>query len=197
MKSQSPDHLQDSFFKFKEGDDKAFAFFYEFYIDDLYAYGISLGAEKGIVEDTIQDIFVKIYFNEKDFASVDHLKYFLLRSVKNRLYDIYKSKEVTSKTDIGSDILNFSITTSVLDDIIGEEDRAIIQRKINNLLDLLTPRQKEAIYLRFMQELEYSEIAEMLDMSIHSVRKLVSRSLKRLKEDQQLKVVYLLFLSLI
>ena len=92
----------------------------------MYAYGISLGAEKEIVKDAVQDIFLKIYFDKKDFSTIDHLKYFLLKSLKNRLYNIYKSKAFSTATDISEDILNFSITTTVLDRIIDEEDRAVI-----------------------------------------------------------------------
>lgn len=185
------DKNNDLFTEFKKGKDDAFTFFYEFFINDLYAYGVSLGCEKEVVEDAIQDIFLNIYFDKKDFSSIDHLKYFLLKSLKNKLYNIYKSKKSLT-TNICEDILEFSITTTVLDTIIDEEDRIIIKHKIENLLTCLTSRQKEAIYLRFIQELEYSEIAEILDLTPHAARKLISRSMKRLREDQQLLLIYLL-----
>ncbi len=193
MDVSTPDYTS-LFSKFKEGDDHAFSFFYEFYINDLYAYGISLGGEKEVVKDAVQDIFLKIYFEEKDFSSIDHLKYFLLKSLKNRLYNIYKSKVVSTMTGISEDVLSFSITTTVLDRIINEEDRTIIQQQVEDLLSKLTPRQKEAIYLRFMQELEYEEIAEIMDITPHAARKLISRSLKRLRDDEQLLLICLCML---
>src|SRR5690554_2341045 len=180
-----PDH-QGLFSKFIEGDKEAFSFFYEFYINDLYAYGISLGGEKEVVKDAIQDIFLKVYFEEKKYSSVDHFKYFLLKSLKNRLYNFYKSKAVSSTTDISEEVLNFSITTTVLDKIIEEEDRVIIKQQVDDLLLKLTSRQKEAMYLRYIQELEYEEIAEILDITPHATRKLISRSMKRLREGEQL-----------
>jgi len=193
MNVSAPDHTS-LFTRFKKGDDHAFSFFYQIYINDLYAYGISLGGEKEVVKDTIQDIFLKIYFEEKDFSSIDHLKYFLLKSLKNRLYNIYKSKAVSTTTDISEDVLSFSITTTVLDRIIDEEDRVIIKQQIDDLLSKLTSRQKEAIYLRFMQELEYEEIAEIMDITQHAARKLISRSLKRLRDDEQLLLICLFML---
>jgi len=193
MDVSTPDYIS-LFTKFKEGDDDAYSFFYQYYINDLYAYGISLGGEKEIVKDAVQDIFLKIYFEKKDFVSIDHLKYFLLKSLKNRLYNIYQSKAVSTATEISEDVLGFSITTTVLDRIIDEEDRTIIKQQIDDLLSKLTSRQKEAIYLRFMQELEYEEIAEIMKMTSHAARKLISRSLKRLRDDEQLLLVYLLML---
>lgn len=109
MNVSTPDYTS-LFAKFKEGDDHAFSFFYEFYINDLYAYGISLGGEKEVVKDAVQDIFLKIYFEKKDFSSVDHLKYFLLKSLKNRLYNVHKSKAVSTTTGISSDVHGFSDT---------------------------------------------------------------------------------------
>lgn len=193
MNVSTPDHIS-LFTRFKEGDDHAFSFFYQFYINDLYAYGISLGGKKDVVKDAVQDIFLKMYFEKKDFSSIDHLKYFLLKSLKNRLYNIYKSKTVSTTAGISEDVLNFSITTTVLDRIIDEEDRAIIKQQVDDLLSKLTSRQKEAIYLRFMQELEYEEIAEIMDITQHAARKLISRSLKRLRDDEQLLLICLFML---
>lgn len=193
MNVSTPDHIS-LFTKFNEGDDHAFSFFYEFYINDLYAYGISLGGEREVVKDAIQDIFLIIYFEEKNFSSVDHLKYFLLKSLKNRLYNIYKSKAVSATTGISEDVLGFSITTTVLDRIIDEEDRTMIKQQVDDLLSKLTARQKEAIYLRFMQEMEYEDIAEIMNITQHAARKLISRSLKRLRDDEQLLLICLFML---
>lgn len=191
MDISAPDHAG-LFLRFKEGDKYAFSFFYELYINDLYAYGMSLGGEKEIVKDAIQDIFLKIYFNVKKFTSIDHLHFFLLKSLKNRLYNIYKSKIVTTTTGISNDILSFSITTSVLEQIIDEEDRVIIKQQIDDLLAKLTDRQREAIYLRFIQELEYEKIAEIMDITPHAARKLISRSLKRLKDSEKLLLIWMI-----
>lgn len=182
------------FEKFKEGDDDAFSFFYKLYINDLYTYGMSLGCEKEVIKDVIQDIFLKIYFEKKDFSSINHLKCFLLKSLKNRLYNIYKSKTVSSTIDISENIFCFSITTTVLDKIIDEENRTIIKLQIDNLLSKLTSRQKEAVYLRFMQGLEYDEISEIMDMTPHAARKLISRSLKKMRSDEQLLLIWLFML---
>lgn len=182
------------FCKFKKGDEDAFSFFYQFFINDLYAYGIGLGAKSEWVKDVIQDVFLKVYFKEKNYESLTHFKYFLLKSVKNKLYDLYKSKAFTSSVEISGDKQNFTVATTILDDIIGSEDKLIIQQKIDKLLSKLTARQKEAIYLRFIQELEYLQIADILNMTVPAVRKLIFRSLKRLKEDQRLFLIYLFLL---
>ena len=56
-------------------------------------------------------------------------------------------------------------------------------RMLKNLLKILTDRQKEAVYLRFIQELEYEEVANLLDMTAPAVRKLISRAIKRMRDE--------------
>lgn len=182
----------DIFLKFTEGDSEALSYFYTFFLNDLYAYGVSLGGDKDIVKDAIQDIFIKIHLGNKNFESIDHLKFFLLKSLKNTLYNIYSSRRVSGTTSITEDVLDFSITTTILDTIINEEDQIEIQHKIDSLLSKLTSRQKEAIYLRFIQEMEYEEIAGILNITQHGARKLISRSMKRLRKEQQFFLLGLL-----
>lgn len=179
--------------QFTAGCNEAFSYFYTYFMQDLYAYGISLGGSEDVVKDCIQDIFLQIHFAEKNFVSIDHLKFFLLKSIKNKLYNIYSSKRVLSSASMTEDVLNFSIKTTVLDTIIDEENRTAIQQRIDHLLSKLTSRQKEGIYLRYIQELEYAEIAEILRMTPTGARKLISRSLKRLREDQQVLLLQFLW----
>ena len=179
-----------NFIKLGEGDEKAFSFFYKYFINDLYAYGRSLGVEEKYVMDAVQDVFLKVFFEKPRFNSVEHFKYFLLRSLKNRLYDLFRSKSF-SKTDLlGEEVLNFSIKTTVLDDMIEAEDRTIIQQKIEKLLSDLSPLQKEALYLRYIQELDYVEISEMMNKTEVAVRKLVSLAIGKIrKENRMLPII--------
>lgn len=182
----TPEKITCLFVKFGEGDEKAFSFFYKYFMNDLYAYGRSLGATEAHVMDAVQDVFVNVFFDKPQLKSVEHFKYFLLKSLKNRLYDIFKSKSFSEATDIGGEALGFSIKTTVLDEIIEEEDRIIIEQKIEKLLSVLSPLQKEALYLRYIQGLEYSEISGMMDRSEVSIRKLVSQAIIKIRKENQI-----------
>lgn len=175
--------LPNIFARLQKGDKEAFSFFYRFFINDMYAYGRSLGAEDDRVMDAIQDVFLKIFFNKPRFKSVDHLKFFLLRSLKNRLYDYFKQKSLATTTGIQDEVLNFSIKATVLDEIIKEEDRAVVQQKVEKLLNRLSPLQKEAVYLRYIQELSYAQISEIMDKNETSVRKLVSQAINKIRKE--------------
>ena len=79
----------------------------------------------------------------------------------------------------------FTTEVTVLDTIIDEEEKSDIKEIVEDLLNTLTDRQREAIYLRYMQNLSYEEIAELLDISPGSVRKLVYRAIMCLREESR------------
>jgi len=177
------EEVSNIFVKLQKGDEEAFSFFYKFFINDMYAYGKSLGVEDDYVMDAIQDVFLKIFFNKPRFNSVAHFKFFLLKSLKNKLYDFFKYKPFSNTTDIQHDAFNFSIKTTILDEIIEDEDRVVVQQKIEKLLNSLSPLQKEAVYLRYIQELEYAQISEMMGRNETSIRKLVSQAINKIRKE--------------
>ena len=61
-----------------------------------------------------------------------------------------------------------------------------------NYSDVLTERQREIIYLRYMQECSYEEIAEIMQISVPACRKLLYRTLLKLKHNNTLVLFYLL-----
>jgi RNA polymerase sigma factor (sigma-70 family) len=194
--SVTPEKITQVFVKYGEGDDEAFSFFYKYFINDLYAYGRSLGADEKHVMDAVQDVFVKIFHDKPYLKSVEHFKFYLFKSLKNRLYDLFKSKPFSMISDIEGEVLNFSIKTTVLDDIIEEEDREIIRQKIEKLLSILTPIQKEALYLRYVQEFEYAEISEMMGKTQSAIRKLVSQAIQKVRKENNI-LPMILFIGLL
>jgi len=165
---------------FCNGSEFAFTTLYNKYVNTLLPYGISLGFNREILKDAIQDVFIKLYSNRQQLKEVKNFKFYLFRSFKNRLLDIQKGTVDTNELDPHE--MRFSIKTTVLDDLIEEEDRTLIQNKINQLLGCLTNRQREAIFLRFIHEMDYEEVGKLLSMTPQASRKLVSRAIGRIRE---------------
>jgi RNA polymerase sigma factor (sigma-70 family) len=164
-----------------EGDNDAFTQLYNTSVDKLFSYGVSMGFEKNICLDAIQDVFCKIFVNRSTLTNVNNISFYLLRSFKNRLLDISKqSKTEHLNTEHEP---TFLTEVSILDAIINEEEMELLQQRVKQLLLNLTNNQREAIYLRYMQEMEYDQIAELLNISPESVRKLVYRAMTKLREQ--------------
>lgn len=177
---------------FISGNEYAFSLLYKRYNNELFAYGTALGFDRETMKDAIQEVFYKLHRNKKQLGNIISLKYYLLRMLKNYLIDHYRSQMESSEFE--SHEFTFSITTTILDDLISEEEQLQLKSRVENLLKVLTDRQREAIYLRFIEELDYEEIGVLLNLSPHASRKLVSRGIKRMREiDQGLLVILFLY----
>lgn len=176
--------------QFLKGDDDAFAILYNNYINELLSYGKGLGFDNECLRDAIHDIFCVLYSDRKRIKNISNFKSYLFRALKNHLLnDLQKCSKNTTLEQKGND---FSIKITVLDELIEEEERLIIQETLEKCIACLTGRQKEAIYLRFIQEMEYDAIGIQLDMTSHAARKLISRALLKIRE-QQIPFSFLMF----
>jgi len=59
------------------------------------------------------------------------------------------------------------------------------------MLESLTPRQKEVLYYKYMKNLTYDEIGEIMQMNYQSILNLIQRSIKKLRETFAESKVYL------
>ncbi len=56
-------------------------------------------------------------------------------------------------------------------------------KRLKSNIEKLTKRQREVIYLRFYQELDYDEIAGIMEINYHSVVNLIYEALRMLRKN--------------
>jgi len=157
----------------------AFSFIYNFYVNDLLSYGVSLGFDEDTCRDAVHDVFCKILIDKKKFLNVNNLTSYIFRAVRNYLFNIQKKNYKIS--DSFSENIPFSIEITTLESLIDREDTEKLKQTVENLLNDLTPRQREVIYLRYMQEMDYEDIAVLMGINYNSARRLVHRSIEHLR----------------
>lgn len=168
---------------------------YNRYVDDLYTYALYLGFEKGIIMDAIHDVFCKFAADEKLLQDVSNIKFYLFKSLKNRLYDIYKArKEYVELSAIDLQETPFNIQVTIEERLIGQEEQQQIKNQLAEMLESLTERQREIVYLRYVQEYDYAQISELLNISVHGCRKLLSKAMQNLREKYG-TLIFLFLLS--
>ena len=175
---------------------EAYAKVYRDYVNELYSYAVSLGYSEGMAMDAIHDVFFKLVVSSKGLEDIGNVKFYLFRSIKNRLLDIQKHGRRITFDDMSKQ--DFRMDVSFADEmIISAEERHQIEIRVKKLMDELTPTQKEAIYLRYIQEMEYDEIADLLHINPESVRKLVHRGLDKLRQQNLGIIGFIIMLQIL
>ena len=84
-------------------------------------------------------------------------------------------------SDTAVEEINAVSPTDVEDDYMEEEKTRSNLLLVNNLMDQLSPRQREALTLYYIEEKKYEDICEIMDMNYQSVRNLMHRGLTKLR----------------
>ena len=158
--------------QFLEGNDDVCVYLYNSYADQLYAYGCGLGFDRETLKDAIHDVFLNLLARRRELGGVKNIRSYLFRAFYNRLIDFKRHECDTTEL---TPQLDLRITVSFADSLIDTEQAARLKTMLEHMLNELSPMQKSAIYMRYMYEMEYAEIAEILDVTPHAVRKFVSK----------------------
>ncbi len=163
--------------------------FYREYYRAMMHYGIKLVRNEELVKDCIQDCFFGLWQNPSRLARIENPKNYLIGTLRNLLL---KQLSVKQHDTDSSTLESFDV--SVEDNIIEQENIAIRSDKLQEAIDTLTPKQKEILYLRFYEGFSYDEIEKITGTNYQSVRNLLSKTLKKLKQAV-LFVFWVLFCS--
>jgi len=173
--------------RLKSGDKGALESIYNTHIEALLQYGMRFSNNQQLVEDAIQDLFIYIWNRREGLSDTDSIIRYLLVSLKRNLF---KKLKVAGKTvDAEPEHHSFAAELSIEDVLISEERDSERSQLLAQAFQQLSAKQKEAIYLRFYQKMEYDAICEILDINYQSVRNLISRSLQKLRDHMPLAIV--------
>jgi RNA polymerase sigma factor (sigma-70 family) len=178
---------------FKEGDRQAFDMLLRQYYPLLLNYGARLVADRTFVEDCLQDFFIDLWNKRAGLGDAKVLNAYLISSFRRRLF---REKEKTNRLKIVTDVTDdydFDVQFDIESDIISKETDNETSLKLKQHLDSLSKRQREAIYLRFYQSLEYPDIAEIMTINHHSAVNLIYDALKILRKNWVVPLIYWLF----
>ena len=177
---------------FLEGDDQAYSWIYTHYIQVLYNYGLQITPDSEIVKDCIQDVFVKIYKAKKKLTVPQNPKVYLMIALKNNIYNTF-NQELLQKNYAFS-LYQTEEQLTVKNEFIDQEARHEEMNNIKRMMKILTPRQREVIYYRFIEELSYDDICQIMGLNYQSAYNLLQRSLQKIREAYGVTGIWMLIL---
>lgn len=164
---------------YRQGDQNAFMSLYDMYAEMLLNYGLCITSDKELVKDCVQDVFIKLISKSQDLQ-VTKVTSYLLISLRNRLLDEFRCKNYMTETAV-EDIRISTTVEDVENSYILDESSLNNVRKVQILMDELTPRQRQVFTLYYIEQRKYEDICDIMQMNYHSVRNLVHRGMLKLR----------------
>jgi RNA polymerase sigma factor (sigma-70 family) len=179
--------------RFKEGDRAAFEQIYNTHFAALYNYGYRFCGNAAQAKDAVHQLFVKIWDHKEKLSTPPSIRHYLIKSLRHILLDQFKSE--SSSGAINDEDAYFSEQSHEFL-LIQEDASAEQQIYLKNALNTLTKRQREAIYLKFYENLSYEEVSATMSLTVNSAYNLISKAIESLRENMPyVNLVLLTFLA--
>lgn len=160
-------------------DQKAFDYVYLSTAKGLYKYGFRFTLDKEMIKDVLQDVYIHIWESRKVLSIQKSIKFYLFSAFRRELI---KRVNAACKFETIDDYHSKVSWELSFQEILEENQISLDSgHKLSRAIDALPLRQKEAIYLRYLQELTYDEISELMGVQIPSIYNLIFKGIKSLK----------------
>lgn len=185
-------HDQTIWNRLRAGDKAALSQIYQEQVDALFRYGCQFTRDEGLVEDMIQDLFIELWKNHNSLGNTDAIRQYLLVALRRKI--VRRLQQQQGRAD--------HLVKVQTEDNVQAADAAILQKesiqeqqtKVASALQQLSERQREILYLKYFEELNYKQIAELLQINHQSVRNTASAGLKALRKRLGPAIGWLLWL---
>lgn len=145
----------------------------------LLRYGRKFLAEKAHIEDAVQEVFIKVYQNIRDFDVTRPFRPWIYRIAHNMFVNTIRQNSRLPFVTMDLDLL--PSYASYERDPAGEEERAQMKELIDRGLETLAPNYREVIILYYLEQLGYQEIADVLRVPVGTVGVRLHRAREALK----------------
>ncbi len=156
---------------YQDGDLGAFEELYNRYTSKVYAYLRKRLQRNDAVEDLFQKVFLKVHENRDKYNPELLFAPWLFVITRNILIDWYRRKK-----DVAVENIEFLLDGQEREVDAGDQDldiKAMIQKLPENY--------RQMVELRYLEELDFEDIAKKLNIKESNVRKIVSRGVIKLR----------------
>lgn len=155
------------------------------YYRPMCIYGAKYIHSLDVVEDLVQDVFVKIW-DRKDYEALSNLRAYLFTAIKNACLTYLRKNKPEHLED-----LDFTWEQDLYIQVDEEEDVKDKIEQVQAAIEKLPPACSEVFNLVVLSGLKYQEAADDLGISVNTVKSQLKRAHRLLDEHLHL-VIFLL-----
>jgi len=170
----------DLIIEFKKGNPKSLTAIFKFYYAALCYFADRIIANREEAEDIAAESFYKLWKLHKNFDSMYGIRAFLYITTRNACLNFLKQAERVTRQQ--SDL---AYLVNAGEETFTEATRTEILREVYAAIENLPPQCRKIVKMSFVEGLKNHEIAEQLNISIHTVK------------NQKVRGIYLLKMKLL
>lgn len=167
--------------KMLSGDVTAYEHLIDRTYDLLFHYGTKFNSDSELIKDCIQDVFLGVWEKRNALNPEIPPKPYLLASLRRRLHRLASRLRMDCMDYYNESDVVFDLEFSAEYQLIESENDRILASRMTEMLNELPKRQKEAVFLRFYNDMEREEIAVVMDIQPQSVSNLLQEAFKFIK----------------
>lgn len=164
--------------KVKEGDFRKMGLLYERYHTQLYRFVFNMLRNREISEDTVQNIFLRMMRYPDGFRGFGEFRMWMYHIARNAIYDHLRK---VNRTPFTGDISEYEDKLGGPDATDGALEKKQEIEILRSAMDRLSDENRELLILCRFQDLKYSEIAGILNITEGAVKVRVHRAMNELK----------------
>jgi RNA polymerase sigma-70 factor (ECF subfamily) len=157
-------------------DRQAFAELIDRYQRPLRYFIARLVGDPDLADELSQETWLAVLSRIHTLRNAATFSVWLYRIARNKVYQEFRRRKVTIELDEGLEAAD-----NTVDKIGSFEDVA----KLHRCLEKLKPLHKEVLLLRFLEEMSYEQMADVLDCNIGTVRSRISHAKFALKKEME------------
>lgn len=174
--------------KAKQGDLHAFEELILKHEKIVYNVALRMMSHSEDARDISQEVFLKAYRNIKNFDERSQFSTWLYRITANTCIDEMRKRKGKQSFSLEEELENEegSMRRQIADEGETPEESLLRQEQKSEILqalDSLSSEHKTAVILRDIKGLSYEEIAELLELSLGTVKSRISRGRSQLKQE--------------
>src|SRR6266540_2784871 len=177
---------------FKKGTPNALKSLIKIYYNPLCLFADRLLKDPVVAEDIVVKSFTKLWHRRCDFEHVQNIKAFLYIAVRNASLNYLKmlKRETLSKKQLTY------ITSEKEDSVLNEIIRAEVLQEIMQEIERLPEQCGKVLKMGYLEGLKNQEIADLLHISVHTVKNQKARAIQLLKiklRDRDLMALFFIY----
>lgn len=164
-----------------EGNQKSYAELHSYLFTCLFDYARKMVKDEDVAHDLVQELFVKLWLKRSVIGEIQNVKAYVFTSIRCMGINYLKSLKLRESKVLNMEISEFEFSAE--EQITIRETDLILQAKMRVAIEKLPGRQREMIYLRYFEELDYKQIVEVTGLKYQSVINHIYRAVQLLRDE--------------